>query len=159
MVESNYLLFYMLSAKMVYSYCFYLNSIFDKIQDGCQDGDLVWWRHRPLTALPPIKYTSSCREKIKGFPLRAKSFRNTAMYPKVKGGGGVTYHFHWLIIWSLLLIWHYKSTKLENKILITTLFHSRWSIDWSLERVSFCLHDWSTMSGHMSKTMKSNLCE
>ena len=42
MVESNYLLFYMLSAKMVYSYCFYLNSIFDKIQDGCQDGDLVW---------------------------------------------------------------------------------------------------------------------
>ena len=53
----------MLSAKIVYFYCFYLNSIFYKIQDGCQDGDHVWWRHRPPAAPPPIKYTSSCREE------------------------------------------------------------------------------------------------
>ena len=26
--------------------------------------------------------------KIKGFPLKAKSFRNTATYQKLKGGGG-----------------------------------------------------------------------
>ena len=43
MVQSNHFLsFYMLSAKIVYSYCFYLNLIFDEIQDGCQDGDHVW---------------------------------------------------------------------------------------------------------------------
>ena len=34
----------------------------DKIQDGGQDGDHVWWRHRRPAAPPPIKYTSSCRE-------------------------------------------------------------------------------------------------
>ena len=28
-------------------------------------------------------------EKMKGFPLKAKSFRNTATYQKLKGGGGV----------------------------------------------------------------------
>ena len=27
-------------------------------------------------------------EKIKGFPLKAKSFQNTATYQKLKGGGG-----------------------------------------------------------------------
>ena len=77
------MLFYILSAKIVFSYCFYLNSIFDKIQDG----DHVWWRHRPPAAPPPIKYTSSCREKIKSFPPKTKSFRNTAMYQKLKGEG------------------------------------------------------------------------
>ena len=82
----------MLSAKIVYSYCFYLNLIFDKIQDGCQDGDHVWRRHRPPTAPPPIKYTSSCRENIKGFPLKANTFRNTAMYQKLKGGSITLYH-------------------------------------------------------------------
>ena len=41
-----------------------------------------------LQQRPPIKYTSSCWEKIKGFPLKEKSFRNTAMYQKFKGGGG-----------------------------------------------------------------------
>ena len=35
--------------------------ILDKIQDGGQDGDHVRWRHRPPVALPPKKYTSSCR--------------------------------------------------------------------------------------------------
>ena len=31
-------------------------------------------------------------EKIKGFPLQAKSFRNTATHQKLKGGGGVQHH-------------------------------------------------------------------
>ena len=34
---------------------------------------------------PPIKYTSSCGED-QGFPLKAKSFRNTVTYQKLKGG-------------------------------------------------------------------------
>ena len=36
--------------------------ILDKIQDGGQDDDHVWWRHRPPAVPPPIKYTatSSC---------------------------------------------------------------------------------------------------
>ena len=42
-----------------------------------------------------------------------------------------------MITWSLLFIWHYESMKLETKILIIMLFVSSWSIDWSLERVSF----------------------
>ena len=33
-----------------------------KIQDGGQDGDHVWWRHRPPSAPPPIKHASCCRE-------------------------------------------------------------------------------------------------
>ena len=32
------------------------------ILDKIQDGDHVWWRHRPPAAPPPIKYTWSCRE-------------------------------------------------------------------------------------------------
>ena len=36
--------------------------ILDINQDGGQDGDHVWWRHRPPSAPPPIKYTSSCWE-------------------------------------------------------------------------------------------------
>ena len=33
--------------------------ILGKIQDGGQDGNLCWWRHRPPAAPPHIKYTSS----------------------------------------------------------------------------------------------------
>ena len=40
---------------------FTLFLILDKIQDGSQDGDHAWWRHRPPAA-PPIRYSSSCRE-------------------------------------------------------------------------------------------------
>ena len=36
--------------------------ILGKIQDGGQDGDYCWWRHRPPAAPLPIKYISSCRE-------------------------------------------------------------------------------------------------
>ena len=36
--------------------------ILGKIQDGGQDGNHCWWRHRPPVAPPPIKYTSACWE-------------------------------------------------------------------------------------------------
>ena len=36
--------------------------ILGKIQQGRQNGDHCWLRHRPPAAPPPIKYTSSCRE-------------------------------------------------------------------------------------------------
>jgi len=36
--------------------------ILGKIQDGGEEADHFWWRHRPPAAPPPIKYTSSCRE-------------------------------------------------------------------------------------------------
>ena len=61
--------------------------IIDKIQDGHQDGDHVWWRHRPPAAPPPMNIAHLV-EKVKGFPLKAKSFRNIATYQKPKGGGG-----------------------------------------------------------------------
>ena len=53
--------------------------IFDKIQDGHQDGDHFWWRHRPPAAPPPMNIAHLV-EKTKGFPLKAKLFRNIAIY-------------------------------------------------------------------------------
>ena len=55
------------------------------ILDKIQDGDHVWWRHRPPAVPPPIKYTAVPHlvQQIKGFPLKAKSFRNTATYQKL----------------------------------------------------------------------------
>ena len=50
-----------------------------------QDGDHCWWRHRPPAAPPPIKYTSFVK-KIKGFPLKVRSFQNTATHQKLRGG-------------------------------------------------------------------------
>ena len=60
--------------------------ILGKIQDGSQDGDHCWWRHRPPAAPPPMKYTCSLVKKIKGFPLKAKLFQNTATYQKLRRG-------------------------------------------------------------------------
>ena len=56
------------------------------ILERIQDGDHVWWRHRLPAAPPRIKYTSSCREdqRLSSFPLKAKSFRNTGTYQKLK---------------------------------------------------------------------------
>ena len=48
--------------KLINSYCFRLISILDKIQNGGQDGDHVWRRHRPPAAPLLIKYSSFCRE-------------------------------------------------------------------------------------------------
>ena len=60
--------------------------ILDKIQDGGQDDDHVWWRQGPLAAPPPVKYIPHHVKKIKGFPLKAKLFWNSATYQKLKGG-------------------------------------------------------------------------
>ena len=46
----------------------------------------MWWRHRPPEAPPPINIPHLV-EKIKGFPLKAKLFPNTATYKKSRGGG------------------------------------------------------------------------
>ena len=53
-----------------------------------QDGDHCWWRHRPPAAAPPIKNKPHLVEYIKGFPLKAKSFRNTANYHDQNFGEG-----------------------------------------------------------------------
>ena len=37
--------------------------ILGKIQDGSQDGQHCWWRHRPQAAPPPMKYTTSWWEE------------------------------------------------------------------------------------------------
>ena len=56
------------------------------ILDKIQDGDHCWWRQRTLAAPPPTYNIPNLVEKIKGFPLQAKSFRNTATYQKLWGG-------------------------------------------------------------------------
>ena len=53
--------------------------ILDQIQNGGQDGDHCCRCHRPPAAPPPINIPH-LDEKIKGFPLKAKSFWNTATY-------------------------------------------------------------------------------
>ena len=52
---------------------------------GSQDGDHFCWRNRPPVAPPSIKPPPRVK-KIKGFPLKAKSFRNTATYQKLRVG-------------------------------------------------------------------------
>ena len=59
MMQRAYVSFYMLCKKklsMLAVFTCFL--ILDKIQDG----NHVWWRYRPPTAPPPIKYISSCWE-------------------------------------------------------------------------------------------------
>ena len=56
--------------------------ILGKIQDGGQDGDYCWWRHHPYNIPHLVK-------KIKSFPLKVKSFQNTATYQKRWGGGSI----------------------------------------------------------------------
>ena len=46
----------------------------DKIQDGGEDGDHVWWRHRSPAAPLPIKYTSFCREEDQRLSTEGKLF-------------------------------------------------------------------------------------
>ena len=60
MMQSNYLcvILHVKRKKLLIHSVFTWFLILDKIQDG----DHVWWRHRPPAAPPPIKYTSFCRE-------------------------------------------------------------------------------------------------
>ena len=59
MMQSNYLcvIFHVKCKKLLILTVFTLFLNLDKIQDGGQDGDHVWWRQRPPAAPPPIKYT------------------------------------------------------------------------------------------------------
>ena len=77
----------MLSAKIVYVYCFYLNLIFHKIHDGCQDGDHVWWRHRPPAATTNKIYLILLRED-QGLSTEGKIVSKYCNVSKIQGGGG-----------------------------------------------------------------------
>ena len=78
MVQSNYLCV-ILNVKRRKLFIFTVFTWF-LFLDKIQDGDHVWWRHRPPTAPSPLKYTSSF-----SFPLKAKSFQNIATYQKFRG--------------------------------------------------------------------------
>ena len=58
MTQSNYLCVILQVKRKLILTVFTWFLILDKIQDG----NHVWWHHRPPAATPPIKYTSSCRE-------------------------------------------------------------------------------------------------
>ena len=60
---------------------FTLFPILGKIQDGDKDGEHYWWRHRPASWPLNIPYLV---KKIKGFRLKAESFRKTATYQKLQ---------------------------------------------------------------------------
>ena len=55
---------------------------FGQTQDGDQDGNYVWWRQRPPAALPPIEYTSSCRED-QMLSTEGKIFQSTETYQEL----------------------------------------------------------------------------
>ena len=79
--------------------------VLDKIQDGDH-----WWRHRPPAAPPPINI-SHLVENIKGFPLKAKSFRNIATFQKLKGGGSINPNSWEFFVYAIF--WFFKIC-LEN---------------------------------------------
>ena len=58
---------------------------FNMILGKNQDGNHFWWRHSPPAA-PPPRNIPHLVSNIKGFPLKAKSFLNTATYQKLWGG-------------------------------------------------------------------------
>ena len=60
--------------------------ILGKIQDGGQDGDHCWWRHRPPAAPLPIKYTSSCWEDQR-LSTKGKIVSNCCNISKTPGSG------------------------------------------------------------------------
>ena len=65
--------------------------ILGKIQDGGQDGDYCWWRHRPPAAPLPIKYISSCREDQR-LSTKGKVVSKCCNTSKTLGGGGGSIH-------------------------------------------------------------------
>ena len=59
-----------------------------KIQDGGQDGDHFWWRHRPPAAPPPIKYTSFFGED-QWLSTEGKIFSKHCNISKTLGRGSI----------------------------------------------------------------------
>ena len=103
MIQSAYLCYFTCQAQKIISTWFL---ILGKIQDS----DHCWWSHRPPAALSPTKYTSSV-DNIKGFPLKAKSFCNTATHLKLWGGIQSTPPCTTVGVW----IWVYVRGLTDNK--------------------------------------------
>ena len=76
-MQSNYLCVVLLvkRKKLLIVTVFTCFLVLEKIQDG----DHVWWRHRPPAVPPRIKYTSSYREGQK---------LSTEGKIEIRGGGG-----------------------------------------------------------------------
>ena len=78
------------------------------ILDEIQDGDNVWWRHRPPAAPPPIKYTSSCREDER-LSTEGKIVSKYCNMSKTQGGGGWSINPHSLVppwgVWLCVYVW------------------------------------------------------
>ena len=63
----------------------FINRDFNLILGKNQDRDHFWWRHSPPAA-PSPRNIPHLVLNIKGFPLKAKSFLNTATYQNLCGG-------------------------------------------------------------------------
>ena len=84
-MQSTYLsvIFHVKYKKLIFLAVLTWFSILGKIQDGSQDGDHCCWRHVPLAAQLPLKYTSSCSENQRIF---AKG-KIVSKYRKLRGTG------------------------------------------------------------------------
>ena len=64
--------------------------ILGKIQDGGQDNDHCWWRHRPSAAPPSLKHTSSCWEDQR-FSTKGKIALKYSVLQHIKNSGNWFY--------------------------------------------------------------------
>ena len=67
---------------------------------------------------PPLKYVPHIVKKIKGFPLKVKSFRNTATYQKLQGGVTSTPPCTRVGVW----IWVYVRGLKDHKFVLSMHF-------------------------------------
>ena len=81
--------------------------ILGKIKDG---HTINWWRHRPPAAPLSLKF-----KKIKGFPLKVKSFQNTVTYQKLWGRVPSTQP-------PLPTLYHAKGMNLRNSLVRKPIF-------------------------------------
>ena len=91
MMQSNYLwvIFHVKCKKLLILTVFTLFLNLDKIQDGGQDGDHVWWRQRPPAAPPPIKYT---KEEDPRLSTQGKIVSKNCNISNTQRGGGGRLH-------------------------------------------------------------------
>ena len=89
-MQSNYLcvIFHIKCKKLLILTVFtlFLN---DKIQDGGQDGNHVWWRQRPPAAPPPIKYTKEEDPRLSTQGKIVFKKLQHIKYPREGGGGSI----------------------------------------------------------------------
>ena len=86
MVQSNYLCVILQVKRKLILTVFTWFLILDKIQDG----NHVWWLHRPPAAPPPIKYNSSYREDQR-LSTEGKIVSKYCNISKTQGGVSSTY--------------------------------------------------------------------